>query len=94
MQDANDRGWLFDKAANGRAEGPNIRAITTCALEIAQGMAYLHEKGCLHRDLTAGNVLLAATSAHPWGFTCKVCSLHAALCSLGVHVPCGHLVRS
>ena len=71
MQDANDRGWLFQKTASGSVEGPNLQAITTCALQIAGGMAYLHEQGCMHRDLTAGNVLLASDSSCPWGFACK-----------------------
>ena len=71
MQDANDRGWLFTKSADGKVEGPNLRAISTCALQIAEGMDYLHEKGCMHRDLTASNVLLASDKSFPWGFSCK-----------------------
>ena len=37
---------------------PKLHAILTTALEVCQGVAYMHSHRVVHRDLTSGNVLL------------------------------------
>lgn len=83
LQDANQRGWLRPTSALRSQEPvpPNMAAVLATALDIAHGLAYMHSKGILHRDLTAGNVLLVDEPSDPRGFTAKarlIC-LHATL---------------
>ena len=47
--------------------------ILPTALELAEGLGYLHEQGILHGDLSPGNVLLANEPGAPHGFIVKVC---------------------
>lgn len=49
--------------------------ILPTALELAEGLGYLHEQGILHGDLSPGNVLLANEPGAPHGFTVKVCNV-------------------
>lgn len=74
LQDANQRGWLRPTSALRSQEPvpPNMAAVLATALDIAHGLAYMHSKGILHRDLTAGNVLLVDEPSDPRGFTAKV----------------------
>ncbi len=46
--------------------------ILPTALELAEGLGYLHQQGILHGDLSPGNVLLANEPGAPHGFTVKV----------------------
>lgn len=46
--------------------------ILPTALELAEGLEYLHDQGILHGDLSPGNVLLANDPSAPHGFTVKV----------------------
>ena len=71
LQDAIDRGWF--RTEPSRLTGkPKIRTIVAVALEIAQGMSYLHGKKVLHSDLTPGNVLLKQAPEVPHGFSVRI----------------------
>ncbi len=37
---------------------PKLRAILTTAIEVCEGMSYMHSHRVVHRDLTSGNILL------------------------------------
>ena len=37
---------------------PKLRALLTTAIEVCEGMAYMHSHRVVHRDLTSGNILL------------------------------------
>jgi serine/threonine protein kinase len=41
-----------------------------CLLDIASGLAFLHQKGILHGDLKLGNILLKSTTSDIRG-TCR-----------------------
>ena len=74
VQDANDRGWF--RTEPSRAKGkPDMSIILPTALELAEGLEYLHDQGILHGDLSPGNVLLANDPSAPHGFTVKVTTL-------------------
>ena len=53
MQEAVDRG-LFRQETSVDAQ-PNMATILTTALEVASAMAFLHEHGIVHGDLTGGD---------------------------------------
>lgn len=57
----------------------NLEAIYATAREIAAGMAYLHADNVLHGDLTAGNILLTASTKDSRQFTSKVRLVHAGV---------------
>ena len=71
MQDANDRGWFRTEPSRTKGK-PDMSIILPTALELAEGLGYLHEQGILHGDLSPGNVLLADEPSAPHGFTVKV----------------------
>jgi serine/threonine protein kinase len=58
---------------------PDMPRVIQMLLEIASGMCYLHERGILHGDLSANNVLIAAS---PFGSThrCKINDFGLARC--------------
>ena len=70
-----DRGALQEACDKGvfQVDGaPSAPAILRTALEIAEGMAFLHDRGIVHSDLTGGNILLASAEDAPHGVTTKV----------------------
>ncbi|GLI59404.1 hypothetical protein VaNZ11_001287 [Volvox africanus] len=58
---------MWNAATSGRTA-----VVLRCALEVAQGMSYLHSLNLAHGDLTPKNVLLKSTATSRRGFTCKV----------------------
>ncbi|GIL77373.1 hypothetical protein Vretifemale_6836, partial [Volvox reticuliferus] len=58
---------MWDAASSGRTA-----VLLRCALEVAQGMSYLHSLNLAHGDLTPKNVLLKSTATSRRGFTCKI----------------------
>ena len=71
LQDANDRGWFRTEPSRTKGK-PDMSIILPTALELADGLGYLHEQDILHGDLSPGNVLLADEPGAPHGFTVKV----------------------
>ena len=55
-QDAIARGEFCK--GNRLAGGPNMPRIVQTAIQIANGMAFLHDRGVVHGDLTGGPGLL------------------------------------
>lgn len=54
-QEAIEKGWLREERTLTSADGaPNLATILAVAREIASGMAFLHERGVVHGDLTGG----------------------------------------
>lgn len=55
-------GMLWAALQQGRyhdASGvPKLHAILATAIEVAEGVAYMHSHRVVHRDLTSGNILL------------------------------------
>ena len=47
------RGMYHDEGGS-----PKLHAILTTALEVCEGVAYMHSHRVVHRDLTSGNILL------------------------------------
>lgn len=66
MQEASDRGYFIKDGTC------NVEAILWVARDVASGMAFLHERGVAHGDLTGGNVLLASNPASPAKVTAKI----------------------
>lgn len=63
---------LFSCRNNGgrrSRSGRKMDAILRMALEVAEGMAYLHARGIVHGDLTGANVLLQSSSVS--SFSCN-----------------------
>eukprot|EP00891_Asterochloris_glomerata_P000113 jgi/Astpho2/113/fgenesh1_pg.00004_%23_24_t len=69
LQDAIDKGRFRNMADNG---APQMAQILETGLEVAHGMAYLHQHDIVHGDLNANNVLLISSSKKEKGFECKV----------------------
>ena len=44
---------------------PRMEAILRTALEVAEGMGYLHARGIVHGDLTGANILLQHNQVGP-----------------------------
>ncbi|CAK0783773.1 hypothetical protein CVIRNUC_006973 [Coccomyxa viridis] len=65
-----DKG-LFRTAPTPKAP-PCLNTILQTALEIAEGLAFLHSCCVVHCDLSAGNVLLCSDSEQPHGFSAKI----------------------
>ncbi|KAK9915620.1 hypothetical protein WJX75_001643 [Coccomyxa subellipsoidea] len=73
LQEAVDKGWMREERSLTSVDGvPCLATILAVALEIAQGMSFLHERNVVHGDLTGGNVLLTSSEEQPHGFTAKV----------------------
>lgn len=76
-----EHGALLD-ALRKRANGPgdfSVQQRRDMAAQVAAGLRYLHSKLCIHRDVAARNVLLAAvppSMAHPpCGYVLKLSDL-------------------
>lgn len=73
-----------DDASSGGGAGAdaaaagNMQLTLACAVEIASAMAYLHDHGITHNDLTCRNVLLCTDPDDPRGFKTKVGAVHLA----------------
>ena len=61
------RNVFFQKNTN-----PTLNTILQTARDVTTGMAFLHDKGVLHGDLTCSNVLLVQDALDPRGFHVKV----------------------
>ncbi|CAL5218358.1 g20 [Coccomyxa viridis] len=70
VQEAVDRGVF--KLQMSPSAPPDVPVILTTATEIASGMAFLHEHGIVHGDLTGGNVLLHSSEESAHGFQAKI----------------------
>ena len=77
-QDANGRGWFRTEPSMSKGK-PDMSIILPTALELAEGLEFLHEQGILHGDLSPGNVLLANDTSAAHGFTVKVITICLAL---------------
>lgn len=60
-----DRGY-FRSSASFHEGGPDLPLILTAALQIANGLAFLHENDIIHGDLNCNNVLMTSD------FSCKI----------------------
>lgn len=58
-----------DQAGNRR---PNMKAVLVAAKQLAAAMAYMHERGVIHGDLSRANILLMDSEDSPSGFDIKV----------------------
>ncbi|KAI8466992.1 MAG: hypothetical protein J3K34DRAFT_524069 [Monoraphidium minutum] len=70
-----DTGTLADAVRNGKlgARGaPDMAKVLVRLRDVASGLAYLHSRNVLHGDLKAANVLLASSTAAPFGLIAKV----------------------
>eukprot|EP00747_Dinoflagellata_sp_TGD_P070055 gnl/TRDRNA2_/TRDRNA2_156415_c0_seq1.p1 gnl/TRDRNA2_/TRDRNA2_156415_c0~~gnl/TRDRNA2_/TRDRNA2_156415_c0_seq1.p1 ORF type:complete len:535 (-),score=73.84 gnl/TRDRNA2_/TRDRNA2_156415_c0_seq1:73-1632(-) len=52
-------GTLHQRISKGKSLKDGYQEVIECCTEIASAFAYLHDRGIIHGDLTAGNVLLA-----------------------------------
>lgn len=68
---ADERGWFRTEPSRQKGK-PDMGIILGTALEMAEGLEYLHSQGILHGDLSPGNVLLADNPTSDHGFTVKV----------------------
>lgn len=64
-QEAVDKGWMREERSLTSVDGvPCLATILAVALEIAQGMSFLHERNVVHGDLTGGG--RPPCSPHLW----------------------------
>jgi len=77
IQEWCDRGTLRAFCNIPRVEGKRLREALELAIEVAQGLAYVHDRGIIHGDLTPNNVMLKS-NASPKGVQCKVCDFGLA----------------
>lgn len=79
MMEYANRGTLR-KAIDECTFAGKLEAVLDVSCQLAQGMAYLHEQGVLHGDLSPNNVLLTQAPAEdfPSGLCVKVCDFGLA----------------
>ena len=75
--------FIFGKGASERPTPPPARLQMRIAVHIAAGLAYLHQCGCAHRNVTCGNVLLK------WSRKIQKTQLVAKLADFGLARICG-----
>lgn len=56
---------------------PQIRCISK---QMFDALAFLHDRGCIHRDIKAGNILLCQNGTIRLGESCCVCCMFTILC--------------
>ncbi|KAL6758747.1 hypothetical protein V8C86DRAFT_2587039 [Haematococcus lacustris] len=61
---------LFHDVLTGTRKLPQLLQV---ALDIAQGLAYIHSKDVIHGDLSSGNIMLRSDPSNPLGVQAKVC---------------------
>jgi len=71
LSSAGERGWLRQKRSIKAP--PDMAVLLNTLGNVADAMAYVHERNIVHADLTGRNVLLHASSDSPAGFIAKVC---------------------
>ena len=76
VQELCDRGSLSTTLQSGflnyeKGTVPDLRAVLEIALDIARGMAYLHQHSLVHGDLSSNNVLFCLAENYR-GYTAKV----------------------
>ncbi|CAK0843031.1 unnamed protein product [Prorocentrum cordatum] len=71
LHDAAERGWL--RVKRKITAPPDMATVLPTLRDIADAMAYVHDKSIIHADLNGRNVLLTSSASDPRGFVAKVC---------------------
>ncbi|GAB4814946.1 hypothetical protein N2152v2_001992 [Parachlorella kessleri] len=74
--DAAEKGWF--RVARSSGSPPSMSSMLRTLREVAAGMAFLHDKSIIHRDLTGTNVLLDSAPGDCRGFVARVCDFGLA----------------
>ncbi|KAK9918541.1 hypothetical protein WJX75_004858 [Coccomyxa subellipsoidea] len=77
LEEAVDKGAF--RTAPTPIAPPSMATILQTALEIAQGLAFLHSRDILHCDISSANVLLHSQTPNPHGFAAKLADFGACV---------------
>jgi hypothetical protein len=77
VQEWCDRGTLSKHCCTSRNEPKSLCEVLDICKDIAGAGAYLHQRGIIHGDLTANNVLIKSDISRK-GYTCKICDFGLA----------------